>query len=956
MTQPLTQRSFLKGLDASTDKLDQPRGSLPRLSNLLFTRRGSLITVDGSQPLTTPTNKFAPAASQGSIIAIQQFLTGSPLAGIVTPSTTYLPAGTGTDQMAGGANGIWGNPGNITKEDGLTASTSIFTGFIGFNITHSLIATNFNFNIPLGATINGIQVKVKKYQNNAVQNCLDSSVKLVIGGVISGTDHSNGIQWPTTLTNVIYGSNVDLWGLAITPAQVNAANFGVAIQASTTSRSTVYPNVDVISIAISYTGGAGAPKVQTGQSILYLQDPNPGSQLAEVTGLVAADATGGTLVPTTNYTYVVVALDGRQNATSGVTVAHVLGGGQSAVKLTWNIVPGASSYLIYGDIAPITNASNILGQVFQPDFSQNSSGIVGGPITVSFTDLNGAAGSLTNVPYGTLNLGTNSTIGAMRLFIASSINPSALSYNDPIQLALFPCRPDDTLIPNNPPLDASGHLLGASCPIPQMIQFANLIIIALGNGLRPQSTDGTTVTPFTNTFTATYVKWVTGVTHLVGDIINPTADANNHSPGSVDHIYKCTQGGAVGGAQPTFPTTTGQVVADGQALWVEAGLVSLSPPPRGAAHIASHAGSLWFLNTQPSNSADNLDGPSILGMSDSNNVKSFNPINRAFIGKDDGSEGMGLASFTIAEFGIAPLGSLLVFKDFNTYQIVGVFGASDFTIQALQTNMGCVAPRSIKFISGYGVIRFSHLGFALCDGVRDKLISEQIRPFIFGSPSTGSPGMPAITGIDLNHAYLIKADEIVNPPLYAAAAPLSGNVSLNRIFVYDLVLKSWAIIDLPLTSSPSSYISSLYQARTPGIEPVTLIGGFDDGSIQVVQNGQPLWQLFTSSSSISWALTTPEVFNTSDPSAEIYASNLLIRGTNLDGNPITVTLNINNEGGSIADNRVYNIGTGEFQLMIGIHEQAISFNAIIAGTGRVELESFTWNVQPKTSKVPALIT
>src|ERR1700674_3237244 len=46
---PVTQKSFLRGLIATAGVMSQPKGSIPRGSNLLLTRRGSLRTCDGSQ-------------------------------------------------------------------------------------------------------------------------------------------------------------------------------------------------------------------------------------------------------------------------------------------------------------------------------------------------------------------------------------------------------------------------------------------------------------------------------------------------------------------------------------------------------------------------------------------------------------------------------------------------------------------------------------------------------------------------------------------------------------------------------------------------------------------------------------------------------------------------------------------------------------------------------------------
>jgi hypothetical protein len=158
--------------------------------------------------------------------------------------------------------------------------------------------------------------------------------------------------------------------------------------------------------------------------------------------------------------------------------------------------------------------------------------------------------------------------------------------------------------------------------------------------------------------------------------------------------------GSTGGAEPTWPTTTDKTISNGSTIWKEAGSDTATNPPAGAAHAIAHAGSLWVFNTSPTNTSDGLDGPSALRMSDVNNPKSWNPLNAAFVGKDDGSQGMGIAAFTIAEAGIPPTGTLVCFKEFSTYQVNGVFGSTSFSIQQVQSDMGCIAPRSIQFLPG----------------------------------------------------------------------------------------------------------------------------------------------------------------------------------------------------------------------------------------------------------------
>ena len=203
----------------------------------------------------------------------------------------------------------------------------------------------------------------------------------------------------------------------------------------------------------------------------------------------------------------------------------------------------------------------------------------------------------------------------------------------------------------------------------------------------------------------------------------------------INYLFTATQGGVSGSGATPFtgtPPATGAQIADGSVIWTSNGPIVASVAPRGAAHAVAYAGSLWLANTSPQTTSDGIDGPTCLKMSDSNNPNSWNPVNTAFIGRDDGTQITGLQPFTIAALGISPTGSLCVFKEFQTYQVIGVFGSTTFEIQPAQTNLGCIAARSIQFIPGFGVCRFSHLGFAVFDGINDRLISEESGPTCSG--------------------------------------------------------------------------------------------------------------------------------------------------------------------------------------------------------------------------------
>ena len=139
------------------------------------------------------------------------------------------------------------NPNNAQLSDN-TYATSVL---LITQLSNYLKATNFNFNIPLDAVITGITVSIEK-SGNTPNATVDNSVKLVKGGSISGNDKASGTLWGTSDTVATYGSASDLWGLTLTPADINDPTFGVAISASATLAGTA--QIDQIMITVGYTG------------------------------------------------------------------------------------------------------------------------------------------------------------------------------------------------------------------------------------------------------------------------------------------------------------------------------------------------------------------------------------------------------------------------------------------------------------------------------------------------------------------------------------------------------------------------------------------------------------------------------------------------------------------------------------------------------------------------------
>lgn len=120
-------------------------------------------------------------------------------------------------------------------------------------VSDYLEITKFGFAIPIGATIDGIEVSIeRKGEDGGIK---DDVVKLIKGGVISGTNKATDFSWPVADEAAAYGGSADLWGLAFTEADINSDDFGVAIavKRSTSTGSKKMASIDHFQITVYYT-------------------------------------------------------------------------------------------------------------------------------------------------------------------------------------------------------------------------------------------------------------------------------------------------------------------------------------------------------------------------------------------------------------------------------------------------------------------------------------------------------------------------------------------------------------------------------------------------------------------------------------------------------------------------------------------------------------------------------
>jgi len=165
-----------------------------------------------------------------------------------------------TAAISTGGGKAWSSPTAVYSSDDSRALT--FLG--GSESSQQLQATDFNFSIPAGATIDGIEVSIERSQDTLPQDIEDSLVQLIKGGTPSGNNKADTVTaWPTTDATATYGSSSDLWGLSLTPTDINASNFGIAISAYNDRDPGLGVNgrIDHTTITVYYTETTFIPRV-----------------------------------------------------------------------------------------------------------------------------------------------------------------------------------------------------------------------------------------------------------------------------------------------------------------------------------------------------------------------------------------------------------------------------------------------------------------------------------------------------------------------------------------------------------------------------------------------------------------------------------------------------------------------------------------------------------------------
>jgi hypothetical protein len=151
-------------------------------------------------------------------------------------------------------NKQWIDITNVGDPDESYASFGNLTGGVGSH-TDYLVVTDFGFQIPAAANIDGIKVEVKCSDPNLRTS--DYSVRIVKNGFITNNEKATGTSYPVSNKYITYGSPSDQWNQTWNYKSIDNNNFGVAIAAQrntndATDSTATLGRVDNIRITVYY--------------------------------------------------------------------------------------------------------------------------------------------------------------------------------------------------------------------------------------------------------------------------------------------------------------------------------------------------------------------------------------------------------------------------------------------------------------------------------------------------------------------------------------------------------------------------------------------------------------------------------------------------------------------------------------------------------------------------------
>jgi YD repeat-containing protein len=174
-----------------------------------------------SSNLTSGTQTLA-FDSADRLTSVTQPVTG-------TQSQTRSPASCTQVENANGTV-AWTNPANAQVLD----TTNVARTSLNAAQSEYLQCTQFGFDLPTGATIAGVQIRITE-KASVASAAREARVSAIKNGEVSIVDRGGSLI-PTTWTEAVRGSTTELWSLNWSETEVESASTGALISASRPAR------------------------------------------------------------------------------------------------------------------------------------------------------------------------------------------------------------------------------------------------------------------------------------------------------------------------------------------------------------------------------------------------------------------------------------------------------------------------------------------------------------------------------------------------------------------------------------------------------------------------------------------------------------------------------------------------------------------------------------------------
>ena len=180
--------------------------------------------------------------------------------------TTYATSGQGAG---------WGNLVGVQYVDNSPAYVDLaqFPTCNNFMCYYSNVASfsQFNFAIPGGSTITGIQIDMLQRVSSPGGGIHDSVLVLSLNGIPVGNIYVNPNNWSDVPTVYTYGGATDSWGSSWTAASINDPTFGFMFQVTNSSYNQP-ASVDHLTMTIYFQTGTGVSSQTSSPVFIGIKD------------------------------------------------------------------------------------------------------------------------------------------------------------------------------------------------------------------------------------------------------------------------------------------------------------------------------------------------------------------------------------------------------------------------------------------------------------------------------------------------------------------------------------------------------------------------------------------------------------------------------------------------------------------------------------------------------------